>query len=375
MTRISTICLVAIAISALTADVSAQQNEVSVQRALDKPILLDLAITDAPIHDVFSRISSTTGVKFIIDEDTLKCLPYGDQTRLTVTLKNVTLRNALTPMLSPQALRWEIDKNAVRIVPSEPLYRMCRRASFEELSVLGKLHTARLTPAANKQALLKQLTKATGNDKLNVFFHVPIEEEADLGRANQIAPTTAVRWLDMLTHGKGWTWFLKGNDIVVIDRKMQIGRQLKQRTTLSYENEKLITVLLDLAKAARVKLAMEPGVMSYLPAQSQNNFNIMMVDATVDQALEVISGATGLEFVNTGKDIRVEASEELRTRGWQRDGTTRRRAPFFVKMSIPGPDSTTMEVFLRADELPEDVVEKIKAEKEKLIEGLRKQEQ
>ena len=115
------------------------------------------------------------------------------------------------------------------------------------------------------------------------------------------------------------------------------------------------------------------GVMNLLPNEMLENFNLVIADATIDQVLEVISGATGLEFVRVPEGIRVEASETLKEAASTPDsrrGRRRQRPPFFVRMSLPGPEDTTIEVFIRGDELPEDVVRKIQAEKEKLIEKL-----
>jgi hypothetical protein len=39
-------------------------------------------------------------------------------------------------------------------------------------------------------------------------------------------------------------------------------------------------------------------------------------------------------------------------------------------MTIPGPDGSNIEVFLRPEELPPEVIERIEAEKQKFIERL-----
>ena len=71
---------------ALVSGPAVGQSGVSVQLALDKPV--DLNITDAPISQVFQKLTQATGVRFVIGQDVYACLPYGDQTRLAVKLKN-----------------------------------------------------------------------------------------------------------------------------------------------------------------------------------------------------------------------------------------------------------------------------------------------
>jgi hypothetical protein len=109
--------------------------------------------------------------------------------------------------------------------------------------------------------------------------------------------------------------------------------------------------------------------LGYLRAGVRDKFTLVMAEATIAEALEVIGGASGLKFVVTDAGLRVEASESL----IQQAATTRprKRSAFFVKMSIPGPNGISVEVFLRSEELPEDVVRAIQVSKERLIERIR----
>lgn len=350
----------------LAAPARGQSDAITLQKALDRPVNVDLA--DAPVREVFAELSRKTGVKFQIDPSALAALPYGDQTRLVVQLKNITLRKALSPMLAPQALQWSVDGGAVRISPSEALARMGRRASYDELRALGGLHARQLEPAAKSGPTLGQLRKATGSAELRLTFEVKADEKAVLARADRMLPASGAAWLDALCRDQGWTWYLWGDEIKILSRKAQVGRQLECPVSLRYREAKLAAVLLDLARKARIKLEMAPGVLDYVSADVLENFSLAVADATVADALEVIRGATGLEFVRTDEGLRVQASEELKNRAV----TTRprRRSAFFVKMSMPGPKGVEIEVFLRSDELPEAFVEAVKARKAELIEKI-----
>jgi len=353
---------------------AAGQSGVSVQLALDKPV--DLNITDAPINQVFQRLTEATGVRFVIGKDVYACLPYGDQTRLAVKLKNVTLRNALSPMLTPQAMEWRIEKDAVRILPAAPLLRMTRRATYEELVALGRILSARLQPVDKGGVVLDQLRTATGNKDLKLNFHARTDKretaEAGVQRANLALPCTGAQWLNMLCHGRGWTWYVWGNDVMIIEQKMQIRRQLQQEVSLRYEGADLTTVLLDLAHKARVLLNMDPGVMEYVPVETSKNFNLIMSEATIAQALEVISGATGLQFVTENQGVRVEASEKLRQALERPAGSSTKRSPFFLKTSIPLGDGSSLETYIRAEDLPAEIQAIINAERARLVEALLK---
>jgi hypothetical protein len=347
------------------------QVGVNVQVALDKPV--DLNISELAISQVFQRLTDATGVRFVIGQDVYACLPYGDQTRLVVNLKNVTLRNALSPMLTPLGMEWIIEDDAVRILPTAPLARMTRRAAYEELLALGRILSVKLQPIDRSGAVLDQLRTAAGNKDLKVAFPTKVERadrEAAFLRADRALPCTGAQWLDMLCQGRGWTWYLTGDDVTIIEQKAQIERQLRQQVSLRYEGADLTAVMLDLAHKARVLLNMDPGVMDYVPVETRKNFNLIMSEATIAQALEVISGATGLRFVTEDDGIRVEASEKLKKTLEAAVGAASKRSPFFLKTAIPLGNGSTLEAYIRAEDLPAEVQTIINAEKAKLVEAL-----
>ncbi len=366
----SWICLALVGVlTTLPHPLEAATDSVDLQRALDKPI--DLEVSDAPIADLLDRIERAAGVKIVLEGDAVDALPYGAQTRLAVTLKNVTLRSALTPLLGAQALQWEIEGDAIHVRPTEGLYRLSRRATFAELSTLGAIYSQTLQSTRKGGAVMEQLRKVSGNDKLRLLFHAETDPNTAHRRAERALPGTPASYLDMLTHGTKWTWVLRGNDIVVIDRVSQIERQLKKKVSLRYQNMPLVSILLDLVRKGRVKLTLAPGVLNYLGPNTHQNFSLMMADASIAQALQVIRGATGLEFVRTPDGLRVEASEQLKSETQAKPTRGRQRARFFVRMTIPGPEGSQIEVFLRPEELPQDVLERIEKEKERFIRRLR----
>ena len=360
---------------------AAAQGGSDIQQNLDKSV--NVTITDQPIREVFERLEDATGAKFTIDADTFERLPYGEQTRLRVTLKNITLRNALSPMLAPQALQWAVDGNTVRISPSEALYRMCRRATYEELQLLGRLNSGKLDAptggdAEKRKAVLEQLQKLTEAPELNIDLLVkdlnmgPFVKDEDkinaaFARGYHALPGTPAAFLDALS-GSDMTWYLNGQSIVVLPRKDQVERQLQQHVTLKYQNEKLSDVLLDLARKARVQLTIEPGVMQLLPAEQRSNFSITMSDATIAQALEVISGSTGLKFTHTETGLGVEAGRL----GTATTGPAQRpRSPWMLQMDLDIGEGKTVRVMMRAEELPDDLREAIEAKKNVYVQDLR----
>jgi hypothetical protein len=350
---------------AMAVGASAQNSVISLQQSLDRPVSLD--VNDAPIAEVFKKLTENTGVIFMIEPETADYLPYGDQTRLAVTLRNVTLRNALSPMLAPQALTWEIEGDRIHIRPSEPLYRLARRATFDELSLLGKLLSEKLPVVPEGESVIAAVREKTGQSDLKIFFEGDGADEA-LEKARVVLPASPAEWLDMACRGQGWTWYLEETRIQILPKARQTQRQLELHVSLKYQNRRLVDVLLDLARKGRVKLMLDPGVMNLLPVTTRENFNLMMSDATLSQALEVISGATGLEFTVTDEGLHVDAGPTMQ-KSMVADSSA--RTPYFVLMTIDGPSGEKLQVFMKPEELPQDVQEKIETAKRQFIEKIR----
>jgi len=375
MNRLNRTFLAILAVGGLLAAPSAGQSGADndpgkLAQALDRPI--QLQATNARIGDLFRTLGEKSHVKFVLDQDAVDFLPYGLDTRLDVTIKNVTLRQALSPILSRQGLKWEIDGREIRIRPTDALARMCRRATFKELTILGTLYSVRLKAPAQAGPAMRQLRQVEGLGELRLLPHVPVDPKVDYARADAALPGTGAAWLDMLCYGKDWTWYVWGDRIMILDKVTQVARQLEKRVTLSYENTPLMMILLDLARQARVGLTLRPGVMNFLPPATRDRFNIKMGAASISQALQVISGATGLEFIHTGDGLVVQASETLKSQALARPAG--RRPRFLVRLTLPGPGGTNMDVFLRPAELPDDVVRMIDKAKEDYIARLRGQE-
>ena len=125
-----------------------------------------------------------------------------------------------------------------------------------------------------------------------------------------------------------------------------------------------------MAHKARLQLEIEPGVLQMLPADTRNSFNLRMSDATIAEALEVVSGGTGLVFTRTAEGIRVEAGKNMAAGG--ATSTTRPARPaLIVRKTITLKDGSTVDLVIRGEDLPDDVRTYLEAEKAKFIESLR----
>ena len=353
------------------------QSDGALQKQLDKPI--SIIVQNEPIEQVFERIAKTAGTQFSISPDTFAVLPYGRETCLDVEISKTPLRLALPRVLYPQGLSWIIKGDVITIVPSEPLYRMTRRATYDELEILGKLLTKSIektdydsnkTPAEN---ILIMLRAATGDKNLKILFSsLNNEQIVEAQNRNELTlPTTAVKWLDSFCKICGQTWYLDGATIVLLTENEQAKRQLQRHVSLKLKNARLMNVLLGLAAVGRVPIKMEPGMMNQLPQEVRENFTLIIDDATIDQALQVISGTTGLEFTVSESSLfarvspRSKMADDVKSR-------KPRRADFLIRTSIPTSSGRDLEFYIFPEDLPEDVRKALDIERKKAIEELKR---
>lgn len=349
-----------------TAAVLAQNGEGLIMLALDESLTVEL--TEAPIVDALEAVGSETGLPIELAPGTLEWLPYGPQTRVTLRARNVNVRDALDALLAPMSLTWQVRNGSVVIEPTPRLERINRRPTFTETQILATLARGEFTA---ERSMIDQLRELTGIDDLRLRWLVddePAREQA-LRSADAALPGAGVAYLDRLCHGRGWTWYLWGEEIVIVTEAEQAQRQIQRRVSVQYENLPLLDVLSDLARKADLPLRMDPGALAAVRDEARENFTLLMTDATVADALQAISGATGLTFSVDGLSVRVGASDTL-TAADERPRDRRERPGFLATMRVTDEHGKEFLVIFRPDDLPEELVEQIQQKKSEYVEAL-----
>lgn len=342
----------------LAAPAWAQEGQGTVIRTLDQPFSIKLEET--AITAALNEISQRTGLTITLAEGTLARLPHGEETRLRINATDVKLREAMDAILTPMALEWEVRDMGIIVRPCPELIRINRRPTFAETSILFALADNRIQRGKTFVAWARA---ATGMDELQIVWHVGDEaaHNAAIAAADGRIPCNGFQYLHRLCQGRGWTWYLSGTDIIVLSEEMQAARQLSRTISARYQNQPLPAVLQDLARRADLGLKMDPGVLANLSDQTRDSFSLTINAFSIDEALQEISGATGLTFTPDKLNIRVGASETPATRG-----TRGRRPDFLVGMPVTDKDGTQYIVIFPPSELSDDLLERIrrlKAEK------------
>ena len=341
-------------------DMSALINE-----ALDQPVKLEL---NTVLPKAMQIIGEKTSVTINADPAVWDLLPWGEQTNIKVKVDNQTLRSALDAMARRLGLVAVVKAQAVELQPMPALRRLGRRATDSELELLDLL--AR-TPLEMPEKATVELVIDAVDAKLQ---HVKPEFSVEFrGRdvVDNRAPvfvarnTTAYAALEAMARETNGTWYPWGKSVVVLPRETQIrNNQLGRVVNVRYNSVDVTQVLVELAEASGVKFEIEPGAIQRIPPEFRNIRISLGGNATVQDALEAISGFTGLDWAVKGEGVYIWSQSTGTAAG---GGVQQDPVVGMVQMD------NGMQVMIRRSSLPPDVREYIDRRVGREIDRLREQ--
>jgi hypothetical protein len=331
-----------------------------VEAALDRK-LARLAISGKEIPEALAEIGGEAGVKIAIDDAAAELLPWGKETKLAaVTISNASLREALPQILTPLGMSYVVSEGRILVVATDPLKRINRRATWEDLKLLRWCQETPYTPEAF--AGLKLQYRVTAK------VDAPKMLQRQLERAGR---GTVAQMLEVACNALGWVWLPDNEDIIIRTHEAQIANMLSRRISVRYMNTPLARILNDLADRADVALFFEPGIMLKLPRSTAESYTLLLEQSSIRQALELIAAETGLEYEIRRDGITIGLSEALAGNAAR---STTRRSPYVAKITIPSRDGTfTLDFLLSGDELPPDLLEYRQQVIEEYVEKMRAQ--
>jgi hypothetical protein len=260
---------------------------------------------DTTLPDAMQQIGNQTGVRLEADPSVWDLLPWGEQTYIKANIQNRTLRQGLSAITQKLALEFTLGDESVQVRPIPALRRLGRRATVDELSVLD-LMTA--TPLPLDHPTFRQIITAV-NDKLTALKSpFAIDDRAADALADQkinVAGNASMAdLLEEICQQTDAAWYPWGKTILIVSKEEQIRSQLNKTLSARYNGVDVSQVLLELFQRADVDFTVDPGVYQKIPAQNRS-IQLMLDNASVQQALESISGYTGLVFDITEKGVHV----------------------------------------------------------------------
>lgn len=343
---------------------AASDTSALINEALDQPVILKL---NTVLPKAVSTIADKTGVKVQIDPAVWDLLPWGEQTNIEANFDKQTLRAGLEAVAQRLGLTMVLKPQAVELQPMPALRRLGRRATDKEIEALYLLSTTRLDnlPAEAEHKLkVDELVEAVDAKLQQVRPELAVEFRGrDQIKAAQpvfvARNATMAEALEALSRETNATWYPWGRSIVVLPRETQVrNNQLGRPIELRFDGVDIAQVLVELEQAAGVPFEIEAGAIQRIPPESRN-ITLILNPATVQRALEAISGVTGLDYVVKGDGVYI----------WNQSAGVGSSAadPAIGLMQL----DNGVQVMLRRSQLPPDVQEYIDHRKNQAIANLR----
>lgn len=288
---VAVVGLLALACPALAQDAN---TSALINEQLDKLYEDELNHT---LAEAMKRIADKTGVKVEADPLVWDLLPWGEQTNVTATIKNTTLRQALDAITQKLGLTYQLRKEAVELQPMPALKRIGKRATVKELEALDLLRSTKLGQDGRLEA--GKLLAAIDARLQAVKSDFAIENRAGAGIEQTVfvpRNATLAEALESLAKETTATWYPWGNSIIILSKRDQVATLISERTVnMRLSGVPLGQVLMELQGQAGIDLNIEPGALQRVPPE----FRIIRLDVqhkSVKDVLENLAGITGLAY-------------------------------------------------------------------------------
>lgn len=321
-----------------TGDSAAQDVSAVVEQALDQRVD-DLEITGAPLPAALATLEEHTGLRFAIDPGVLARMPYGDRTEVSITLKNISVRRAMTQVCAGLGLTMRVSGDRVRLEASPVLRRLARRLTVEEAGLLSRLSVQAWRSLSPAPIVRFDLPPDTRTREL---FEIAL---------GQAAGESALQELESATSAAGWVWYPESETIVITSPRMLISARLDQPLDVTYQRVALDEMLMDLGERIGVGVRFEPGALQAVAARDRL-VDLIRRQTTVRQILERICGNTGLRYEVHDDGLRIAGAA-----GAPPAGAPRR---VVAHLSVPLKDGTLLNVPVYDDELPSADLQRVR---------------
>jgi hypothetical protein len=277
-----------------------------INEQLDHRITLSL---DGPFTDALKKIQTESGgVAVTADPLVYDALPWGGDTTIRATFKNVLLRHALDGLAHKLGLTWRLGDQSVELEPMPALKRLGRRATVEELSALNLLSTTPLKIATTEptiQQLLSTVDSALEAAKSDFAVeNRAFAPSAQATKINVARNATLADGLEALARQTEATWYVWGRSIEVLRKDEAIRLQLAKKVSLHVNDADVAQVLGELSTKSGVPFEIERGAQQRVPVEFRK-VRLTLDGASVQQALEAIQGSTGLGYVITDRGVYI----------------------------------------------------------------------
>lgn len=351
---------VAVAFALLTALPSmAQDASALINRTLDQPVKIQI---DTVLPEAMNTIGRTTGVRIQAEQAVWDLLPWGEQTNINAKIENQTLRQALDAITRKLGLMYVLKDQTVELYPMPALRRVGRRATIEELGALDLL-TSQPMGLKQDQISLSSLIRAVDEKLCSIKAPYAVEyRSGDVGRPDKLLSVprnaTVAEALECISRDTALTWHPWGKSILILPKEEQVRNQLSRTITMRFAGVDVAQVLGELSQRSGVALEIEPGALQRLSPEARK-VHLMLDNSSILQALESISGVTGLGYVITPRGVYIW------NQSWSQPG---QRDRFIGVITLP---DSGVQMFLFESQLPADMRDYLKVRRDRELEKIR----
>jgi hypothetical protein len=328
---------------------------------LDQKVF-NLTIQGEEIEAALADIGKQVGVEIVLDEEAVELLPWGKQTKLSdATISNASLRSVLPQILDALGMTYEVKGEKVVVTATEPLKRLRRRATWDELKLLRSLASTEYSPGAFSS--------------LKIQYRITSKVDAKAMLSQQLEAAgrgTVAEMLETATANLNWVWFVEGDHIVIRTMEAQIANKLARQMTARYTNVPLSQILTELGERSGVVISFEPGIMLKLPPATAQSYTLLLQSVSVRQALELICAETGLKHEIRADGVHMSLSDAAAQESGKSPAPPR-TSQYVAKLSVPSAEGGySLEFLIRSDELPPDILEARSQMLQELIQKVRR---
>jgi hypothetical protein len=358
----------------------------------------EIQLTNVTVAEALDRIGQKAGVKLVLSDEAVWKLPYGEATRLSVTLQG-PLADSLTEMLNAFFMRYAVDEQEITIYPREELDHILGTPTTKQLELLRVLYTAPIAVyvrddvqqtintalgqkvlispigvLAELNNLLRQLAgiepiyapdpRRPGPQTSIVKAREPEPNEPEPTEFVLPTPVTVVQLLNQVgiaRESSETRWYISGMDLPgqmpevrVVSSTLFTELKLGQTIDVSYKEESLDRIYRDLANRAGLTLVAQPGGASL----AECKVSASMQNVKIRQALNSIADMVGAGYSFDPRDGEINLLVPDRSKGKDERQSTGTATPdgYVGKISIPMEDGKYfLEFMLRQSDLPEEL--------------------
>lgn len=327
-----------------------------------------IQIEDATITEALTKIGQAAEVKIVLSDEAIWKLPYGEATRLSVSLSG-PLADSLTEMLNAFFMRYAVGEDEITVYPRQELEHILGRPSTEQLELLKNIYTCRIEfgGEVSEELLIRVIKGAFG--EISFFPHYTLQKMflilAQMGSDKGSLPVTLAVLLEQVGVVENMPrWYLTGVDfpnqipaIRVVGEEDFREARLSQIVDISFKDEKADVILQRLAGWTGMELVVSKREPSWL---DEEIISVNMQNITLRQAIRnIISTVNGIvSFYTRDNKIQVLGPERPRIQQSKAHTTkmTESTSEGYVgKISIPMDNGKYfLEFMLRESDLTEE---------------------